>query len=119
MRESFDGRWELLLSRQDGTPPPPHRPALWGEMGGADRETGRKPLWGSIVLEMNRGAFFSAPLCGVKGGFQGGCGGHSSRTHTNPFTTSAAATLVRVYLHASLEVCHCCIGTDHTCFHPL
>lgn len=32
-----------------GTPCPSILP-LRGEMGGADRETGRKPLWGSIVL---------------------------------------------------------------------
>ena len=32
-----------------GTPCPSILP-LWGEMGGADRETGRKPQWGSIVL---------------------------------------------------------------------
>lgn len=27
---------------------------VWWELGGTDRETGRKPLWGSIVLQMNR-----------------------------------------------------------------
>lgn len=49
--ESFCSRWELkfLPGRYDRVPLPLH-PALRGEMGGADRETGRKPLWGSIVL---------------------------------------------------------------------
>lgn len=28
--------------------------AFGWELGGTDRETGRKPLWGSIVLQMNR-----------------------------------------------------------------
>lgn len=49
--ESFDGRWELSCCSAGRTGYPlPLYPALWGEMGGADRETGRKPLWGSIVL---------------------------------------------------------------------
>lgn len=57
---------------QDGIPPAPASCPVgwwwggrgWGDVrvGGADRETGRKPLRGSIVLEMNRGAFF-LPLC--------------------------------------------------------
>lgn len=73
-------RWQMGVAAEpagQGNPRLPLHPALWGEMGGADRETGRKPLWGSIVLQMNRRLqrAFSAPLCGAKGG--------SNRTHTH------------------------------------
>lgn len=68
-------RWQMGVAAEpagQGNPRLPLHPALWGEMGGADRETGRKPLWGSIVLQMNRRLqrAFSAPLCGAKGGQQ-------------------------------------------------
>lgn len=49
--DSFGGRWELSCCSACRTGYPLlFHPGLWGEMGGADRETGRKPLWGSIVL---------------------------------------------------------------------
>lgn len=53
MRESFGGRWELLLSLPDRVPPAPLSSPVDGweyGVGEADRETGRKPQWGSIVL---------------------------------------------------------------------
>lgn len=49
--DSFGGRWELSCCSACRTGYPLlFHPGLWGEMGGADRETGRKPLWDSIVL---------------------------------------------------------------------
>ena len=104
---SFGGRWgaESLPGLQDRAPPAPPSCPCGGELGGADRETGRKPLWGSIVLQMNRRLqrAFSAPLCGVEGGWQ-------QNTHTHTHTHRIHSQLKRE-LYLLVRVCYCCITT--------